>query len=150
MSHAATIDERRRSVSELWLRGLPILSISRTLKIPHRTVRDDVSYIRSQLAKERVEEMQRSRDRSIAVFREVQQASWALYYRLNDHSTNKVGCLNSILAAESRIVAVYESYQIDELMKMAEEIKALLVEQRYRPPITGGGGISSNGQHATL
>ncbi len=146
MASSAVVEKRRQDVAELWVRGLPTHRIALSLHTPERTIRDDIAHIRKRLAEERTAEMKAARDRSIAVFRKVQEQAWMLYNRLDDASSSKIGALNTISHAEACIVQVYENFVLDELMSMATEIKALLGEQGAR--ITGGG--ATNGRYAAI
>jgi hypothetical protein len=103
MASSGEVTTRRQKVGELWLRGVSTLSIATSLKMPERTVRQDIKAVRTQLDKDRVDEFEERRTRSIAVLRKVQQEAWTLYLRLQDGSTNRVGTLNVIHACEESI-----------------------------------------------
>jgi hypothetical protein len=103
MSSSSEVAERRHKVAELWLRGVPVSRIAVAVEAPVRTVRTDIEMVRTQLQQERQAELEVRRDRSVAVLRKVQQEAWALFHRIDDISTSKIGALNTISSAEERI-----------------------------------------------
>jgi hypothetical protein len=103
MAESAVVAKRRQNVADLWLRGMPVLRIAKTLQVPHRTVRSDILALRKELALERVTDLEACRDRSVAVFRKAQQEAWLLFARLDNASSSKLGALNTIVAVETTI-----------------------------------------------
>ncbi|HUY77451.1 MAG TPA: hypothetical protein VMV29_11815 [Ktedonobacterales bacterium] len=102
----SVIAERRRQVAYLWLRGTPVSNIANAVKASASTVTRDVTAIRADLQRAHAAEIEDARNRSLAVFRLVQQDAWALFARLKDTSPNKVGSLNTIVSAEERIARI--------------------------------------------
>lgn len=103
MASSGEVAARRQKVAELWLRGASTLSIANVLKVSEGCTRKDIKAIREALDKDRLAEIEECRARSIAVFRKLQQEAWTVFYRVQDSSTNKVGSLNVIHAAEESI-----------------------------------------------
>lgn len=99
----AEVQTRRREVAALWLRGVPPATIAEQLQTPEGTVKHDLKAIRDALAEANRAHLEANRDRSIAVLREVQAVAWQTIARLGDASMNKVGALNTIIAAEEKI-----------------------------------------------
>ena len=113
MASSAEVAKRRHQVGELWLSGVPVHRIATMLSAPDRTIRGDVEAIRAQLQDDRIAELERRRDRSVAVLRKVQREAWALYVRQDDASSSKIGALNTISATEERIAKLEGTWGAD-------------------------------------
>lgn len=100
----AAVQARRRTVAGLWLRGIAPARIALQLETPLRTIQRDLESIRDELAEANRADLEQNRDRSVAVLRAVQEAAWGLFTKItSEAATNKVGALNTIVAAEERI-----------------------------------------------
>jgi hypothetical protein len=100
---ALRIARRRDEVAELWTRGYSTAAIGRALGVSIDTARHDVFAIRVELQQEIVPSLQARIERSLAHRRAVQQSAWELFAKSGDTSLNKIGALNTILAAQDKI-----------------------------------------------
>jgi hypothetical protein len=94
---------RRQQVADLWLRSVPTSQIAAQLKTPEGTIKRDVAAVRADLERANLASLESKRARSVAALRAVQAEAWALFGRLGDTSSNKVGALNTIANAEASI-----------------------------------------------
>lgn len=100
----ANVAARRRKVASLWLRGVAPAQIADVMSLPIGTLRRDLEAIREELAEANRANLEQNRDRSIAVLAVVQEQAWHLFNQITSPvSTNKIGALNTVLAAEQLI-----------------------------------------------
>ena len=95
----ATVEERRAAVDELWVRNVPVRRIASLLKVPHRTVRDDIVHLKREMVASRVADIEERRDRTIRELRAVIAECWTRLSRIKDTSNNVSGLMNTIVSS---------------------------------------------------
>src|SRR5258707_5907974 len=106
LAGAAAMTARRKQVAGLWLRGASAEQIAEALKCSEATVRRDLRSIEEELAAITRASFEAERNRSLAVYRLVQQRAWGLFAHAEEHAGHKLGELNAVLQAEDRIARI--------------------------------------------